>query len=242
MNRKRTKTARLRILVCLALLFGTVSCTQEYGGPDAGVSSQQDPSQAGPGTETDQATSRETAWTAQYEQMGAVLELSDREKATLKAAFEARAHAVTGWWTEKGAKLVQFEQQMKEAAKDRNLGGLRQATARAQPLRNELRELVRTHQSNILEALPGKSRLEWEAHQVSEKILDLMQPLNLSDRQISQVRTEALVTVRACVDEPNPQAAAYLRLEQAVEGSVLTAEQRRAFHEIKQKHPLRSLK
>ena len=69
-----------------------------------------------------------------------------------------------------------------------------------------------------------------------------MQPLNLSDQQISQVRTEALSTVRASVNEPNPKAAAYLKLEQTVELSVLTAEQRQAFQGIKKKNPLRSLK
>ena len=69
-----------------------------------------------------------------------------------------------------------------------------------------------------------------------------MQPLNLSDQQISQVRTEALSTVRASANERNPKAAAYLKLEQTVELSVLTAEQRQAFQGIKKKNPLRSLK
>ena len=131
---------------------------------------------------------------------------------------------------------------MKRAAKARDLAGLRQAKAKAEPLRNELRELLKTHESNIREALSPEYRLKWEAHQVSERILDLMQPLNLSDQQISQVRTEAISTVRASVNEPNPKAAAYLKLEQTVELSVLTAEQRQAFQEIKKKNPLRSLK
>ena len=83
----------LRNLVYLALLFCTVSCSQGNGGPDADVPSQQDQSQAGPGTDTDPPPPPETAWTAEYEQMNAVLELSDQEKAELKAAFEARAEA-----------------------------------------------------------------------------------------------------------------------------------------------------
>ena len=77
---------------------------------------------------------------------------------------------------------------------------------------------------------------------MSERILDLMQPLNLSHRQISQVRTEALTTVPATANEPNPKAAAYMKLEQTVERSVLTPEQRQAFGEIKKKNPLRSLR
>ncbi len=231
----------LRNLVYLALLFGAVSCNQGNGGPDADVPSS-DQSQAGPGTDTDRAAPPETAWTAEYEQISAVLELSDQEKSKLKAAFEARAEALTQWWTEKGAKLAQFERQMKRAAKDRDLTGFRRATAKAKPLRNELGRLLKTHRSNILEALSPEYRLKWDAHQVSERILDLMQPLNLSDQQITQVRTEALSTVRASVNKPNPRAAAYMKLELTVERSVLTTEQRQAYQEIKKKNSLRSLK
>ena len=174
--------------------------------------------------------------------MNAVLELSDQEQATLKAAFEARVEAVTQWGTEKRATLVKYEQQMKQAAKDRDLVGLRQAKAKAEPLRNELRELLKTHRSKIREALSPEYRFKWDAHQVSERILDLMQPLNLTDQQISQVQAKALSTVRASVNQPNPQAAAYMELEQTVERNVLTAEQSQAFEEIKKKNPLRSLK
>ena len=232
----------LRNLVYLVLLLSTVSCTQGNGGPDADVPSQQDQSQAGPGTDTDRPPPPETAWTAEYEQMNAVLELSDQEKAKLKAAFEARAEAITQWGTKNGEKLAQFEQQMKQAAKARDLSGLRRAKAKAEPIRDELRELLKTHESNIREVLSPKYRLKWEANQLSERILDLMQPLKLSDQQIAEVRTETLSIVRASVNEPNPKAAAYLKLEQTVELSVLAAEQRQAFQEIKKKNPLRSLK
>ncbi len=230
----------LRNLIYLALLFGAVSCSQGNGDPDTDVPSQ-DQSQAGPGTDADRPPPPETAWTAEYEQISAVLELSDQDKAKLKAAFEARAEALTQWWTEKGATLAQFEQQMKQAAKDRDLTGFRQAKAKAQPLRNEFRKLLKTHRSNILEALSPEYRLKWEAHLVSERILELLQPLNLSDQQISQVRTEALSSVSASVNKPNPRAAAYMKLEQTVERSVLSAEQRQTFQEIKKKIPLRSL-
>ena len=119
----------LRNLVYLALLFSTVSCSQGNGGPDADVPSRQDQSQAGPGTDADRPPPPETAWTAEYKQMNAVLELSDQEKVKLKAAFDARVEAVTQWWTKKGAKLAQFEQQMKRAAKARDLAGFRRVTA-----------------------------------------------------------------------------------------------------------------
>jgi hypothetical protein len=231
----------LRKLVYLALLFSNVSCIQGNRGHDAEVASQQDQPQAGLEADTARPLPPETIWTAEYEQISAVPGLSDQEKAKLKAALEARAEALTEWRTEEGAELAQFEQQMKQTAEARDLTGLRAAKAKAEPLRDELRELLETHRSNIREALSPKHQLEWEAHQVSERVLDLMQPLDLSDQQISQVRTEALSTVRTSVNESNPGAAAYLKLEQTLEVSVLTAEQRQAFQEIKRKNPLRSL-
>lgn len=227
----------MRKLAYIVLLFSAVSCSDA---PDSDVAAR-DRTEADTETDADR-TPPETDWTGEFDRISAELGLSDDEEANLKATFEARTEALIQWWDEKGAELPRFERRMKRAAKARDLKEFRAAKAKAEPLIKELRDLLKTHRSNIREALSPEHRIEWEAHQLSERILELMQPLKLSDRQIAQVRAESVSAVRANVNEPNPTAAAYMKLEQTVERDVLTAEQRESFQEIKKQHPLRSLK
>lgn len=228
----------LSYLACLALLFCLVSCTQ--GDPDGPVPNGE--SQVDSGPDVGGMAPPEAAWTEEYERMVSVLGLSGQESQTLKAAYEARAETLTQWWTEKGSQFKQYQQEMMQAAKTRDLAGVRRAKEKVDPLRKELDALLEAQQSTIRNALSSDHLFKWDVRQVSERILDIMQPVNLSDQQKSRVQTEAGSAVHASVNEINPKAAAYMKLEQAVERSVLTAQQRQEFQDIKKKHPLRSLK
>jgi hypothetical protein len=231
----------LRNLLYFLLLFSAVSCSQDVGNTDSQRSSKQGPAQVGPAS-ADPTSSAEKASEEELARMNAVLELSDQENANLKAAFQASNEALAQWRTEKGAKLAEFEQQMKLAAKNRDLAGVRRAKAQVDPLSKELRDLVRKHKSLVRNALSPEHQLAWDAHQLAERILEVMQPLNLSDQQIAQIRTDSLAAARESVNEINPSAAGFMNLEQVVELNVLTDEQRRAYQDVKKKKPLRSLK
>ncbi len=227
-------------LLFIVLLCSAISCMREPGAADTDAPSRAGAEAAMP-TETERSASPETAWAAEYEQVRAVLDLSAGEKAELKAAYLTRAEALEQWWAEKGEKLSHLERRMKRAAKARDLAKFRRANEKVKPLLSELRNLDKTHRSLILKTLSPEHQLEWKAHLLEEKILDLLKPLELSDPQIARVRAESVSAVRACADRRNPSAAAYMKLERTVELNVLTARQREAFQEIKKQHPLRSL-
>ena len=69
-----------------------------------------------------------------------------------------------------------------------------------------------------------------------------MEPLELTDDQKAEIRSESVSIARAVLKEKNPAAAGYLKLERSVEAKLLTPDQRSQFKAVKKKHPMRSLR
>jgi len=182
---------------------------------------------------------------SEYEPMVAVLELSDEETARLKEAFDARDEEIGRWEAEHGERLKGLESQMMAAAKKRRLAEMRSAIAQAKPLRQGLLALVAKHKFQIFMTLPEEKRVEWDAHRLHRRLAGLMEPLNLSDDQVEQIRAKSMeiaATIERPTAEAGPLPRAYLAFEKAVESHVLTAEQRGEFETIKSDNKLRSLK
>ncbi len=71
---------------------------------------------------------------------------------------------------------------------------------------------------------------------------DIADELQLTDEQVEQVQAAALTAVKSSVQETNPRAAAYLKLEKSIEQSILEQGQVAQFEAIKRKNPMRSLR
>lgn len=181
-------------------------------------------------------------WHVEYDRMNAVLDLSEQEQSALQAAYLAREEEHSTWMAANGRRLVELEQQMKKAAKSRDLGGVRAAKAKATPLRTELRELLARHEAAITGALTPDNQSAWAAAGLAERLLELMTPLNLTEDQIAQIYAEAAIAVQKSANEPNPSAAGFIALEKGVEVRVLKAEQKDAYAAVKKKNPMRSLR
>jgi DNA mismatch repair ATPase MutS len=157
--------------------------------------------------------------------MQSALSLSDEEFAKVQEVFEARESEVSVWMAANGAKLEQLEKKMASAAKARDLTGVRNATSQAKPLRNELRELVATFRDAIPDALSEDNRFAWAAHQLSQRLLELMDELNLAPEQIEQIEAESHSAIQYAANESNPASAGFLTLEKFAETKVLTKDQ-----------------
>jgi hypothetical protein len=131
---------------------------------------------------------------------------------------------------------------MIDAAKSKDLGSLQNWKQKAEPLKKELVDTAERFKVTIREALPAKKRLEWEAHKLYERLLELMQPLNLSEEQKKEVRAKSHTAAEESAEEANPQASGFLKAEREVETDVLSPEQQKEYESIKKKHPLRSMK
>ena len=229
-----------RHLLCLALVLFASSCTQRISS-DEPAADEQAAAAGDVGAAEAEAADAQPDWTAEYDEMAAAVELSDEEDAALKEAFLTREEVVGGWLTSKGVRLRELEQELKSAARARDLRAIQRIKTEATPLRTELRDLIETHQADIRAALTPDNQLVWAAHELAERVLKIMEPLKLTAEQAALVREASITSAQAKADEPNPSAAGYMHLERSVEESVLTPEQRGRFEPIKKKKAMRSL-
>lgn len=232
----------LSLLIAAAFLTG---CGQPPDSAEpAGAATEDSTSESPPAEQAaaDAEASRTDEWSDEFERMKSALTLSDDEQAGLQAAFESRQQEYTAWMAEHGADLESYEKKMMAAARSRDLGGVRSAKAKAEPLRNELRALLASHQDAIIGALSAENQTAWAAAGLADRLLELMVPLELSEEQSNQIQANAVTAAQQAAGEPNPSAAGFLNLEKAVERSVLTADQRTAYEAIRKKNPMRSLK
>jgi pyoverdine/dityrosine biosynthesis protein Dit1 len=186
-------------------------------------------------------------FTVEYERMVTILNLNDAECARLKETFKAGDEAIKGWKSSgEGIKLVQLEKQMKKAAKNRNLREMKQLIGEAKPLRSFYKGIIKTHHENILKALSPDKRKQWNAYRLADELINLMEPLGLSDDQIRQIQRSALSSIEKTINQSNVQnktmSRAYLNLTRTMENDVLTERQRQAYGQIKRKILIRSLK
>ncbi len=195
-----------------------------------------------PAAKNDAADGEQHESAREYAEMTAVLQLPEQEAARLKAAFDARDAAFSAWSAEKLKKLNELEAQMMRAARARDLSEVDRIKKQAEPLRDEMRALHKAHQETILEVLSPEQRLDWQGHKLSRRLLELMEPLALTDDQKGQIRKQARAAYQDAAGTPNPDAAGFLALEKSVERSVLAPQQQAAYQAIKKKHPLRSLR
>jgi len=237
---------RRRELLVLLLALLTSACTPEQASPPADAAASGD--QAAKDGDADDAadaaaeSKAKRDWKSEYKRMDAALDLADDEANAVQAALRAGDEAIAQWQAENGAKLSELERQMFAAAKARDLPGMQKFTAQAGPLRNEFRALVAQQLANIHDALSPENRHRWEGHLLAERVIEMMQPLDLNAEQIAEIRERAVTVAKAASKEINPQAAGYLVLEKSIESSVLSPIQRKAFEAVKKKHPIRSLR
>lgn len=185
------------------------------------------------------------AWEDELYDMVHALDLTIAEEDAVRAAYEQRDADVRAFMeSERGRQLSDDEAALAEAARAGNLSKVREITGRAGGDRDALRQIIRDGKRRIREALPEDKRVAWDAYQVSAELLELMEPLGLDLDQQLKIEDQAVVSMEAALarNEPNPMAAAFLSIEKWAENAVLTPTQRRAYTDVKQENPLRSLR
>ena len=222
-----------RVSACMALApAGMLGCAPQEEGPALDLVS----------AETNIRTNDTGA--EEYNEMAQVLRLDPAAMDRLGAAFAERDEAVERWIAgEKGQLLIETEARMMAAVEARDLAMLKQCTATGKPLRDELRRLIEDHETAIMNTLTPEQQVHWQGYEVTRKMLELMQPLNLGFDQAQAIEGAGPAAVHQAIaaGEPTPKAAAFLALEQWAEESVLDEAQRAAYEAIKAENKLRSL-
>jgi len=181
-----------------------------------------------------------------YGQMVKRLDLSAEESASLKAAWQQHLNQMESWWAQHGKALAKYEEELKQGAKDRDLSALRRAKAKADPLSNEFRALVRAGEVGVLMSLPPKQRIAWDAEQLMMKLEELIAErieLNPEQKAVAQ----ALAQKNAAAADPdlsvqNRLGQPFLDFERELENTVMTPEQRTIYAQLKDENKFRSLR
>ncbi|TWU11544.1 hypothetical protein CA54_03510 [Symmachiella macrocystis] len=222
-----------RFLIVMLLVVTLVSCTETES-----TSPPEEAEVAGQDQVPDKGS---WDWEAEFQEMKTALALGKEDAEKLRAAFESTGQEIETWWTNKGDELIKREAKIKQAVKERDLAGVKSATAAARPLRKEITELIKQRKQELLLVLPPESQTQWQAHQVADMFFDIAEELQLTDEQVEQVQAAALTAVESSTQETNPRAAAYLKLEKSIEQSILEGGQIAKFETIKRNNPMRSL-
>jgi len=204
--------------------------------PPAGSGDESESDDFGIGDESgDTGADSTDDWKTEVARIQSELELFEAES----TAFEAREADVSAWMAKKnGARLKSLESKMKSPARSRDLAGVRSATSQAKPLREELRAVL---QNAITAALSDANQAAWQAILLRDRLVKLMEPLQLTAERLQQIHTEGDSVVQATAGEVNPEASGFLELAKNVESRILTPEQKTAYEPIKKKSPMRSL-
>lgn len=220
----------LSILIIITLLCIGCAPSSEDKSPESQASKE--------------AIAEEFSMMDDYYEIVSVIQLSPSETTTLEQGFRQREEDLTNWLEgPKGQKLIELETKLREQTEAKDLSGVRATIAQSKPLRQEIVDMIKSSRNDLLDSLGPERRLEWDAHKVSKKMLDLMQPLGLDETQIADIRYAAVDELRRAqqLREPNPQAASFLQLERWVEDTILDNPQYDTYQALKVSKPMRSL-
>jgi len=224
----------IKSIVLFAVPFFFIGCAEKLD--DALIGFQDE--------EKHESTQRNSDWESEYTEMASAVGLGLADSQRLRTIFEERETELGGWLRgPKGTQLVELETRLRSAAKSSDLSETRKVIAKATPLRREFEGLIESYKTKIMNALTPQQQSQWQGHQLAEKILELMLSLNLDANQQQQIRTAAVQTIDQAKQQgqPNPPAAAFLELEEWIEGNLLSGDQRKAYVEVKKENPMRSL-
>lgn len=216
----------------LAVLFGCGGESENSTSPASGSEAIQD----GPPLDDFQND---------YERMVERLDLTDEQSASLEEAWQQHLGKLESWWAQHGKALVEHEEKLREAAKDRDLSAVKAAKAKAEPLRKEFRALGLAGEVQIVMSLPPEQRKAWDVEQLMIKLEELIAGnIELSPAQEASAR--ALSQKYAADASPdlsvqNRLGQSFLDFERDLENTVMTPEQRVVYAQIKEENKFRSL-
>ncbi len=184
-------------------------------------------------------------WQSNYNEMVSALQLDAGDQASLESAFLERDRRLRDWFdSPRGRRLIELEALLAKEAQSRDLQSVRAITAEGKPLRAEVADLIKASDEEVLAALTPEQGRAWEGYLLSNRLLELMESLELSPGQIETLRNSAprFLDQAKQAGEPNPPAAAFLQYEQWAERQVLDPVQQGMYAAVKRKNPLRSLR
>lgn len=184
---------------------------------------------------------------ARFSELLQTVELADKEANTLKQTHGQHLATLKQWYENNSATLKEIRGNALKAARDRDMEKFRSMNARGDKetvarLAEEERQLIKEYRNAIFQVIPESQQKVWQAHVISTQLLEFLQPLELTDKEIGQICDLAPTALRQVKGQENWQGYGTTNLEKLFEQRVLPAGRRAEFDELKKKNRLRMLK
>ncbi|MEQ9069943.1 MAG: hypothetical protein RLO18_24640, partial [Gimesia chilikensis] len=163
-------------LILIGLLLITTSCQKspENQGGNGGGDPTGNNESAAKSSDGDGYTGESLdTWTAVFEEMRQVLEMSPDETQRLNQTMQTHVQEIKAFYEEHGPTIAQADRDVKQAAKNRDLARLREITRAVKPLREQANVMFEDMDAAVLAALSDPNQVDWKAHRLTARLLEL---------------------------------------------------------------------
>ncbi len=170
-----------------------------------------------------------------------VVQVSAEERQALESAFESRDKAYGEWASERLEGVQTTEKMLAKAKADGDTTLIRSYEVKMRPALEARQAIMVEHQDLVLNAMSAETANKWHAHMIAEKLLALMEPLQLTAEQRQQAQEWAYDAVAEFPDVHNRLSGAFFALEKRMKADSLTADQRDLYERVADVNPRRGV-
>lgn len=175
--------------------------------------------------------------------------LNDGEKAVLAGVHQKHQSILKDWHAEHGEKIRSGRAALADFLSTKNKAKAREAIAQGKKdnvkeLILEEKDLQKEYEAAVIAAIPIDKMRIWQADRISRTLLAFLEPLELTEAQISQVHNLAPSALQS-IRDGEEQAWHMIgtdKLEKLFAQRVVVEAQRQPFEELKEKNKQRRLK
>lgn len=179
----------------------------------------------------------------EYAIMASQCELTDAQKADLKAKVTARKEAQKAWMEANGEKSNALREAYKKAREAKDEDAVKKARDDLKALEESRRKIETDTMAAILATLTPEQKAKWDGFRVYRTLMRRYKRLNPTEAQTAKIREAAAAAAKdlgAAGDDKESRkkrAEADKKLRQTIEETILTPEQREALQKKPEKKP-----
>ena len=186
---------------------------------------------------------------AGFNQVLASVQLDEQQSLELESFHKDSIQNLRNWYSENGPTIVAIRKKAFSAARSKNLAKLQKMKrggdqATVEKLANEERKLLQNYREALEEKVPSDQKLNWQSDVITDKLLEFLAPLELTDMQKSEVKDLAPNALKRLGGKQLKNWRGYgtSELEKLFEKQVLPKQQIQSFEDLKKKNRIRMLK
>ena len=250
------KLNTLVISILALAIITAIGCREPGPSPDNTDNPNASTSHSAPDEGTQKTTKKKSYGDSQLriiESEFAILkqskQLAPAEKDGLNQFFAQRVTQIKDWYSKNGPKIVALRKEALEAARRKDLRKLKEMNKTGSKesvsnLVNQERKLLDEYRVELEKQIPKEAKLEWQSTIVSNQLLEFLEPLQLTENQMEQVRSSASQAIARLgrKQQDNWRGYGTAKLEEIFATKHLEASQKQAFEQLQKSNKMRMMK